>query len=67
MEMKPVSSTVITAVGYDTVSKRMRIRFTHGRSYDFCDVPEHIHDGLVHSGSKDRYYNVQIKDKYKCS
>ncbi len=35
MQMVSVSSTAISAVGYDSNSSKMRIRFSQERSYDF--------------------------------
>lgn len=66
MQMIPVSSSAIRAVGYDLQSRRMKIEFTQGHTYDFCRVPQHIYDGLMRSSSKGSYYNDNIKDHYTC-
>lgn len=66
MEMIRVSSSAIRAVGYDAVTRRMKIAFTEGHSYDFCGVPEYVFKGLLHAGSKGRYYNDQIRNRYQC-
>lgn len=66
MEMIHVSSSAIRAVGYDPTTRRMKITFIEGHTYDFCGVPEHIFLGLLRSGSKGRYYNDYIKDRYQC-
>jgi len=66
MQMIPVSSSAIRAVGYDSQSRRMKIEFTQGDTYDFCRVPQHIYDGLMRSSSKGGYYNDNIKDRYTC-
>ena len=60
MEMVRVNSSAIRAVGYDPVSRRMRIRFEQGEEYDFCNVPEHVYAGLMNAYSKGRYYNDYI-------
>ena len=52
MEMKKVKSSAIAAVGYDPATRRMRIRFTSGETYDFCHVPEHRFTGLLAASSK---------------
>lgn len=52
MQMIPVRSSAITAVGYDPITKRMKITFKQGRTYDFCGVPPEVHQGLVNAGSK---------------
>lgn len=66
MEMKKVNSSAIAAVGYDPTTKRMRIRFTSGETYDFCHVPEHIFRGLLAAGSKGEYYQQHIRGRYHC-
>ena len=42
MDMIPVASSAIEAVGYEPESRRMRIRFAGGNEYDFCGVPEQM-------------------------
>lgn len=41
MQMIPVRSSAITAVGYDVVTRKMKITFKQGRTYGFCgqDLP----------------------------
>ena len=66
MDMIQVVSTAILAVGYDPATQRMKITFVEGHTYDFCRVPEQIFRGLLYAGSKGRYYNDHIKDRYRC-
>lgn len=66
MNMIPVSSSAIVAVGYDATTKRMKIRFVEGHSYDFCGVPEGIFNGLLNARSKGAYYNEYIRGRYQC-
>ncbi len=66
MEMISVSSSAISAVGYDADTQRMKIRFTEGKTYDFCRVPPYIFNGLLTAGSKGTYYNDHIRDRYQC-
>jgi hypothetical protein len=66
MEMIAVRSDAMTAVGYDAGTRRMRIRFQQGHSYDFCNVPLTIHEGLMTAASKGSYYNRHIRDRYQC-
>ncbi len=66
MDMVSVRSSAISAVGYDASSRRMRIAFVEGHSYDFCGVPEHIYQGLLRAASKGGYYNDHIRDRYQC-
>ncbi|ETK17017.1 hypothetical protein H097_18157 [Pseudomonas sp. FH4] len=66
MDMVAVRSDAMTSVGYDAATKRMRIRFQQGHSYDFCNVPPTIHQGLMSASSKGSYYNRYIRDRYQC-
>lgn len=66
MEMIRVSSSAISAVGYDHDTQQMRIKFVQGSTYTFCRVPHHIFEGLLSAGSKGTYYDRHIRDKYHC-
>ena len=44
----------------------MRIRFTGGNEYDFCDVPEHVYRALLAAPSIGVYYNEHVRDRYPC-
>ena len=66
MDMVRVISSAITAVGYDAATARMKITFKQGRTYDFCRVPSHVHQGLMAAGSKGSYFDRFIKDRYQC-
>ncbi|MFT3800968.1 MAG: KTSC domain-containing protein [Burkholderiaceae bacterium] len=65
--MIQVHSSAIAAVGYDAVSRRMKITFAQGNtSYDFCGVPRRVFDEFLRAASMGGYYNDHIKDRYQC-
>lgn len=66
MNMIPVSSSAISAIGYDESTGRMKIRFTSGNTYDFCRVPPEIFAGFMRSSSKGDFYNSHIRDRFQC-
>jgi len=66
MEMIRVSSSAIRAIGYDASTRRMKITFTEGHTYDFCGVPEIVFKGLLRANSKGSYYNDHIRGRYQC-
>lgn len=66
MEMIRVSSDAISAIGYDPETQRMRVRFTSGGSYDFCRVPQDVHERFMRSSSKGTFYNDRIRGRYQC-
>jgi hypothetical protein len=66
MEMIPVISSAISAIGFDKPTQQMRIKFKQGDTYNFCRVPENIFLGLLSATSKGTYYDRYIKDKFDC-
>lgn len=66
MQMRPVSSSAIEAVGYDPLTGLMRIRFVDRKEHDFCGVPEAVFQGLISASSAGAYYNEHIRDRYPC-
>jgi hypothetical protein len=66
MEMIPVHSSAMRRVGYDPDTRRMKIEFEQGHTYDFCGVPSSVYQELMNAASKGAYYNEQIRDRYPC-
>lgn len=66
MNMIPVSSSAIAAIGYDPRGGHMRIQFRFGRTYDFCGVPLSVYEAFMAASSKGRYYDQHIRDRYHC-
>ena len=65
--MPQVSSSAIRSVDYDAASRRMWITFTSGpTAYSYCGVPESVYRGLMNAGSKGRYFDDYIRDRYAC-
>lgn len=64
--MIPVSSSAISAIGYDPQTQRMDIRFKQGSTYTFCRVPASVFNAFLASGSKGHYYDSHIKGRYQC-
>lgn len=42
MRMHPVTSTNVSAVGYDAPSRRMQVEFASGGTYEYLDVDEEL-------------------------
>lgn len=66
MNMVPVSSSNLVAVGYDKANKILRVQFNSG-IYDYYDVPESIYDGLLSAQSKGQYHSSFIKHSFRYS
>jgi hypothetical protein len=60
MKMVSVSSRAIAAIGYDPATRRMRICFHHGETYNFCDVPEHVFQALKNAWPHPRQVQVRL-------
>jgi len=66
MNMIPVRSSAISAIGYDPAACQMRVKFVQGNTYSFCRVPQHVFDAFLAAGSKGHYYDAHIRDRYQC-
>ncbi len=57
-------STAIRAIDYDAPRRRLRVRFVSGQAYEYDEVPPAVHRSFVESGSKGRFFQAQIRDRY---
>jgi hypothetical protein len=64
MDMVSVSSDAIAAIGYEPDTRKMRVRFTSGKSYDFFRVPAEVHAAFMKAYSKGAFYNDRIRGRY---
>lgn len=65
MEMMPVSSTNIAAIGYDQDSQTLRVEFRNGGTYDYFDVPETEYNSFISASSHGQYLAKNIKGRYR--
>jgi hypothetical protein len=61
MDMIPVDSSNLSAIGYDYETATLRIDFLKGRSYEYYGVPAELYEGLLSAGSKGQFLNMYIK------
>ncbi len=64
MNMTSVTSSNLSAVGYDKSTQIMHIRFNSGRLYAYYDVPENVYCELMSASSHGSYFNSVIKGCY---
>lgn len=64
MQMTPVTSSNIKAVGYDGKTTTLRVRFNSGRTYQYKDVPHEVYTALIGAQSIGKYFLANIKDQY---
>jgi len=65
MEMVPVRSSNLAAIGYDPATSEMRILFRNGRLYLYHEVPSSLHSELMAADSKGRYFEDFIRWRYR--
>jgi hypothetical protein len=63
VKLQQVESDNLAAIGYDPETQTLRIRFQSGSSYDYHDVPEHVHGALMKSESKNQFFQQEIVGK----
>jgi len=64
MLRKAVDSSTMNSVGYETERRVLEIEFVSGAVYQYWDVPASVHEELLASESKGRYFNSEIRDMY---
>jgi len=62
---KPVLSTALAAAGYNRRHRMLEIEFCNGAVYRYLEVPSVTYRKLLSAKSKARYYDSNIKGKYR--
>ena len=60
-----VDSTAIAKVGYSKRRHILEIEFANGAVYRYLDVPSSVYRELISAQSKARYYDFNIRKKYR--
>jgi KTSC domain len=58
-----VKSSNLKTIAYD--GKTLRVTFASGQTWNYAEVPEHVHKELLGAESKGSYFARMIRDKYK--
>ncbi|MBA2242572.1 MAG: KTSC domain-containing protein [Chthoniobacterales bacterium] len=66
IERESVQSSALAAVGYSRRLHALEIEFRDGLVYRYLEVPVRIHCGLISADSKARFYNKQVRGRYRC-
>ena len=64
MDRTPVSSSNISAIGYDSDSEMLEVEFTNGAVYSYSGVPLGEYDSFMNADSKGKYLHANIKGHY---
>lgn len=63
MNRKPVSSSDLSSVGYDSASSTLEIEFKDGSIYQYFAVPPDAYTGLMAALSHGTYFSRHIKNR----
>lgn len=64
VDMVPVASSNLAAVGYDPLTGELHILFQNGRLYAYRGVPPSVYDGLLNAASKGRYFLAHVRPRF---
>ena len=65
VDLVPVLSTNVAAIGYDPATASLVIRFhNQSRVYRYKGVPQAVHDAFMASPSKGFFFTQHIKGRY---
>ena len=62
MNLVPVASSNLRAIGYDTNTKTLQVAFCNNSLYEYYAVPDSIHSGLMEAKSHGSYFDTHIKN-----
>lgn len=66
MELKPVNSSSLAAVGYDATTRTLVLEFKNGGTYAYFDVPPSRHRALLAAPSMGEHFMHHVRDRYRC-
>jgi hypothetical protein len=66
MLRKPVISSNLQSVGYDSTTYMLEIKFHDGSIYQYSKVPESIYKALMNANSHGKFFHAFIKSYYPC-
>ena len=64
MNVKPVDSTTLVAIGYDDTRAILQLEFRSHAIYLYFEVPRSVYEALVKAPSKGRYFNGAIRGHF---
>jgi len=65
MDHVDINSTMIKSAGYEEATSVLEIAFNRGGLYHYLDVPKELFQEFLASSSKGRFFDKNIKDKFK--
>ena len=62
-----VSSSNLSAVGYNSFQMILEIEFNDGAVYRYFGVPQNVYSGLMSATSHGKYFHAYIRNNYRYS
>jgi hypothetical protein len=64
MEKQSVTSRGIQWIRYDEAKNILEVQYASSKAYRYFDVPITVYEWLLKAGSKGKFVNRLVKDKY---
>ena len=64
MQLDPVESSMLAAVGYDASLQALVVLYNSGKAYQYLGVTPDIFQGLLEASSKGRFMLDHVIDHY---
>ena len=65
MEMIPVASSLLKAVGFDDEKEELHVEFQKGGTYLYQGVPRPVYDAMLNAVSVGSFFLRNIKNQYE--
>lgn len=65
VQMHPVKSSNIDAIGYDAAAKELHVKFKSGGVHAYADVPMDKYIALKTAPSIGKHFHAHVRDKHK--
>ena len=67
MDYKPVTSSNIAEIGFDSADLALGVKFKNGGEYIFLGVSEEVYNQFLNAESAGKFFASNIKGKYSGS
>lgn len=67
LNLKPVKSSNIAALGYDPEAKALTVQFKSGALHRYADVPPETHAEMLDAESIGKYFHANVRSAFKSS
>ena len=64
IELKPVVSSNIAAMGYDSALQKSHVSFKSGERWVYAEVPSELHASMIKAPSVGAFFHKHIRGKF---